>query len=48
MFHNCVSLNNLEVSNFNIIDVKNMEYMLDGSNNLINIDLENFDTSKVT
>ena len=42
MFYGCKSLINIDLSNFNTKNVRNMSYMFYGCNSLTNIDLSNF------
>ena len=48
MFFKCISLNSIELSNFDTKNVKNMECMFYSCYSLINLDLSNFDFNKVT
>ena len=48
MFYHCTSLRNLDVSNFNTANVKNMQGMFDLCSNLTQLDLSSFNTAKVT
>ena len=48
MFSYCVSLTNLDISNFDTSNVENMECMFSNCNKIKKLDLRNFDTSKVT
>jgi surface protein len=48
MFKNCISLNNLDISNFNTSNVTIMYSMFYGCSNLESLDISNFNTSNVT
>ena len=48
MFENCSSLISIDLSNFNIQNVNNMEKMFYGCSSLTSIDLSNFNTQNVT
>ena len=47
MFYNCSSLTNLDLSNFNTQNVKNMNTMFYNCSSLTNLDLSNFNTQNV-
>ena len=48
MFHNCLQLISLDLSNFDTSNVTNMSWMFYSCRNLTSLDVTNFDTSKVT
>ena len=48
MFYHCVTLAQLNLSNFDTSNIVTMYGMFDGCKNLTSLDLSNFDTSKVT
>ena len=48
MFHQCINLTSLDVSNFNTSNVTSMYGMFSGCKSLTSLDVSNFDTSKVT
>ena len=48
MFHDCLSLTSLNLSNFDTSSVIYMDYMFSGCNKLTSLDLSNFNTSSVT
>ena len=48
MFGECSSLTNIDLSNFNTDNIKDMSGMFGGCSSLINIDLSNFNTEKIT
>ena len=48
MFYHCVTLAQLNLSNFNTSNIVTMYGMFDGCKNLTSLDLSNFDTSRVT
>ena len=48
MFYHCVTLAQLNLSNFNTSNIVTMYGMFDGCKNLTSLDLSNFDTSMVT
>ena len=48
MFYRCASLISLDLSNFNSINVTNMENMFCGCHSLISLDLSSFNTQNVT
>ena len=47
MFMDCNKIINIDLTNFNTVNVRNMSYMLFNCASLISINLSNFDTSKV-
>jgi surface protein len=47
MFNDCSSLSELDLSNWNTINVSNMSYMFNDCSSLSELDLSNFDTSNV-
>ena len=44
MFHECSSIINIDLSNFNIQNVTDMSYMFSDCSSIININLSNFNT----
>ena len=48
MFDGCSSLKNLDLSNFNTLNVTNMSCMFNGCTSLKNINLSKFNTQNVT
>ena len=48
MFHNCKSLSDLKLSNFNTKNVSDMSEMFFGCYSLESLDLSNFNTQNVT
>jgi surface protein len=48
MFSNCISLTNLNLSNFNTKNVHNMNGMFSGCNSLFELNISNFNSEKVT
>ena len=48
MFHNCSSLKELNLNNFNTNNVTNMRFMFDGCSSLKELNLNNFNTNNVT
>ena len=47
MFYNCVSLVNLDISNWNTSNVKHMRGMFSNCSSLTNLDLSNCNVSKI-
>ena len=47
MFYECKSLKELNLSNFNTNNVRNMEYIFCGCSSLQELNLSNFNTSNV-
>ena len=47
MFSRCENISEIDLSNFNSSQVRDMSYMFEGCSSLISLDLSNFDTSKV-
>ena len=48
MFRDCISLQNINFTNFNTSNVLKMDYLFYNCSSLISLDLSNFDTSSVT
>ena len=48
MFSDCLELENLDLSNFNTLNVTNMQGMFNECNELKYLDLSNFNTSNVS
>ena len=48
MFHNCSSLKELNLNNFNTNNVTNMSFMFYGCSSLKELNLNNFNTDNVT
>ena len=46
MFSNCESINELNLSNFDIHNVDNMTYMFEGCNSLCKLNISNFNIKK--
>ena len=47
MFSYCSSLTNIDISNFNTNNVKDMRSMFSGCSSLTNINLSNFNTNNI-
>ena len=47
MFEECISLTNINLSNFNTNKVTNMSFMFSKCSSLININLSNFNTNNI-
>ena len=48
MFRDCSNITEIDLSNFNTSNIKDMEWMFYGCSSLTSLNLSNFDTSKVT
>ena len=48
MFSGCSSLKEINLSNFNTINVTHMDYMFSGCSSLKELNLSNFNTNNVT